>query len=118
MDATRTNEVSSRSHAIVQFQLKRFLEKGKVQESKMFLIDLAGNEKSHNNLNKRFVEGVNINKSLLTLGKCISILAEQKKNAFVPFRDSKLTRILKESLGGNSKTVMVACVSSDKAHYE
>lgn len=78
------------------------------------MVDLAGNEKSHSNsLNKRFIEGVNINKSLLTLGKCIKILAE-KKNQFVPFRDSKLTRILKESLGGNSKTVMIACVSSER----
>lgn len=64
------------------------------------------------------MEGVNINKSLLTLGKCITILAEQKKNTFIPFRDSKLTRILKESLGGNSKTVMIACVSSVAKFYE
>lgn len=54
---------------------------------------------------------MNINKSLLTLGKCLSILAD-RKGGYVPFRDSKLTRILKESLGGNSKTVMIACVSS------
>lgn len=84
-------------------------------------MDLAGNEKTFTNytcLNKRFVEGVNINKSLLTLGKCINILAEQRRNQFVPFRDSKLTRILKESLGGNSKTVMIACVSPDRRHYE
>ena len=74
------------------------------------MIDLAGNEKTSQNEAKRFAGGVNINKSLLTLGKCFNILAE-RKNAYVPFRDSKLTRILKESLGGNSKTVMIACVS-------
>ena len=61
---------------------------------------------------------MNINKSLLTLGKCINILAEQKKNQHVPYRDSKLTKILKESLGGNSKTIMIACVSGDKLYYE
>jgi hypothetical protein len=64
------------------------------------------------------VEGVNINKSLLTLGKCISILSEKKTNAFIPYRDSKLTRILKDSLGGNSKTVMIACISSEGRFYE
>lgn len=80
------------------------------------MIDLAGNEKTSNNESKRFIEGVNINKSLLTLGKCLSILAENK-NSYVPFRDSKLTRILKESLGGNSKTVMIACISSEKVYY-
>jgi len=84
----------------------------------MYLIDLAGNEKAGHNESKRFVEGVNINKSLLTLGKCISILSEQKKHSFIPFRDSKLTRILKDSLGGNSKTVMIACVSSETRFYE
>ncbi len=58
------------------------------------MIDLAGNEKTANNESRRFIEGVNINKSLLTLGKCLSILAD-KKGGYVPFRDSKLTRILK-----------------------
>lgn len=81
------------------------------------MIDLAGNEKTSQNEAKRFVEGVNINKSLLTLGKCFNILSE-KKTSYVPFRESKLTRILKESLGGNSKTVMVACVSSERKFYE
>jgi kinesin family protein 18/19 len=64
------------------------------------------------------LEGININKSLLTLGKCINILADQKKPVFIPFRDSKLTRILKDSLGGNSKTVMIACVSPEAKFYE
>ena len=82
------------------------------------MVDLAGNEKTTQNENKRFQEGININKSLLTLGKCISILAENKKPAFIPYRDSKLTRILKESLGGNSKTVMIACISASSNHYE
>jgi kinesin family member 18/19 len=82
------------------------------------MVDLAGNERTSQNETKRFVEGVSINKSLLTLGKCINILSEQKKAAFIPYRDSKLTRILKEALGGNSKTVMIACVSSSAKFYE
>lgn len=81
-------------------------------ESRLFLVDLAGNEKASAGEGKRFAEGVNINKSLLTLGKCISLLAEQKKPGFIPFRDSKLTRLLKDALGGNARTVMIACVSS------
>lgn len=57
------------------------------------------------------LEGANINRSLLSLGNCINILAEKRKNAFVPYRDSKLTRILKDTLGGNTKTVMISCIS-------
>lgn len=60
-------------------------------------------------------EGVNINKSLLTLGNCINALAENSKRpgfSHIPYRDSKLTRLLKDSLGGNSKIIMIACISS------
>lgn len=121
-NATSNNEYSSRSHAILQFTIRQFRpqEKGEVAvlESKLFLIDLAGNEKAGQNESKRFVEGININKSLLTLGKCINILADQKKPTFIPFRDSKLTRILKDSLGGNSRTVMIACASPEAKFYE
>lgn len=57
-------------------------------------------------------EGSNINKSLLALGNCINILSEKRsKQTHVPYRDSKLTRILKDSLGGNTKSVMIGCVS-------
>lgn len=65
------------------------------------------------------LEGANINKSLLALGNCINILADSSKknmnssNVHIPYRDSKLTRILKDSLGGNAKTLMIACVSSN-----
>lgn len=79
MNATKSNEVSSRSHAILQFNIKRYIEgendEVSLIESKFFMIDLAGNEKTFNNEAKRFIEGVNINKSLLTLGKCFNILA-------------------------------------------
>lgn len=65
------------------------------------------------------VEGANINKSLLALGNCINILSDKAKvGSFVPYRDSKLTRLLKDSLGGNTKTIMIACVSPCYTAYE
>jgi kinesin family protein 18/19 len=80
---------------------------------KLCLIDLAGSERAGNsNKGIRMIEGANINKSLLALGNCILILSDPKKKGnFIPYRDSKLTRLLKDSLGGNTNTVMVACVS-------
>ena len=65
----------------------------------------------------RFSEGVNINKGLLELGNCINALTEGKKRSHVPYRNSKLTRLLQDSLGGNSETLFIACVSpADKNH--
>src|SRR5574343_1322433 len=65
------------------------------------------------------VEGANINKSLLALGNCINILSDKTKaGAFVPYRDSKLTRLLKDSLGGNTKTIMIACISPSYLAFE
>lgn len=64
-------------------------------------------------------EGANINRSLLSLGNCINLLADSnKKGSFVPYRDSKLTRLLKESLGGNTRSIMIACISSSSLCYE
>lgn len=65
------------------------------------------------------VEGANINKSLLALGNCINILSDKAKaGSFVPYRDSKLTRLLKDSLGGNTKTIMISCISPASIAYE
>lgn len=65
------------------------------------------------------VEGANINRSLLALGNCINILSDKgKAGSFVPYRDSKLTRLLKDSLGGNTKTIMIACISPSFSAYE
>lgn len=90
---------------------------------KLSLIDLAGSERASKtgNTGQRMKEGAHINKSLLALGNCINLLYEngrsgQKKH--VPFRDSKLTRILKESLIGNSKTLMIANISPSSQNYE
>jgi kinesin family protein 18/19 len=78
-----------------------------IRSSKLSLIDLAGSERASATKNKGSVlqEGANINKSLLSLGNCINALASGDKNQFVPYRNSKLTRLLKDSLGGNCKTV-------------
>ena len=88
--------------------------------------DLAGSEKSqlaNKNSNNRNIEGANINKSLLALANCITALSENaergpRNQIYIPFRDSKLTRLLKESLSGNSRTIMLACVNSSEACYE
>lgn len=67
----------------------------------------------------RLTEGANINRSLLALGNCINLLSDSnKKGSFVPYRDSKLTRLLKESLGGNTKSTMIACISGSSLCYE
>ena len=118
--ATFANEFSTRSHGILQLTIEK--NNGKeVLLSKLCIIDLAGSERAASTENKgmRMKEGANINRSLLALGNCINILSDfRKKGAYVPFRDSKLTRLLKESLGGNSKTVMIACISPLQSAYE
>jgi len=93
----------------------------KTSFSKLLLIDLAGSERgsTSNNRGKRMIEGANINKSLLALANCINILSDKKKKgAYVPYRDSRLTRLLKESLGGNTKSIMIACISPSHLCYE
>ena len=88
-----------------------------ISSAKLSLIDLAGSERAQNTNNRgaRLIEGANINRSLLSLGNCINALCDMNvrgaKNVHVPYRDSKLTRMLKDSLGGNCRTVMVANVS-------
>jgi kinesin family protein 18/19 len=94
----------------------------RILTAKLSLVDLAGSEKgSVYEANKaiRSLEGSSINKSLLALGNCINTLSEGKKGTgFVPYRDSKLTRLLKDSLGGNTKTVMIGCISPSLLTYD
>jgi len=125
MASTAANTFSSRSHAIVQVLIERKEKaagiKGTVLQSKLSLIDLAGSERAAATENRgiRMLEGANINRSLLALGNCINVLSDSsKKGAFVPYRDSKLTRLLKDSLGGNTKTIMIACISPSYLCYE
>jgi kinesin family protein 18/19 len=77
---------------------------------------LAGSERATDNKGLRLQEGANINKSLLSLSNCITQLSEG--SSFVPYRDSKLTRILKECLGGNAQTLIISCISPSYISYE
>ncbi|XP_074107656.1 kinesin family member unc-104 isoform X8 [Cotesia typhae] len=128
--ATNMNETSSRSHAVFTIfftQQKYDPTTGLATEkvSKISLVDLAGSERADSTGAKgtRLKEGANINKSLTTLGKVISALAEiatkkKKKAEFIPYRDSVLTWLLRENLGGNSKTAMIAAVSPADINYD
>uniref|UniRef100_A0A8R1HTD9 Kinesin motor domain-containing protein n=1 Tax=Caenorhabditis japonica TaxID=281687 RepID=A0A8R1HTD9_CAEJA len=125
--ATNMNAESSRSHAVFSLivtQTLHDLENGFSGEkvAKISLVDLAGSERAGKTgaVGKRLEEGGNINKSLTTLGMVISALAERnsKKDKFIPYRDSVLTWLLKDSLGGNSRTVMIATLSPAADNYE
>ncbi|KAJ8865981.1 hypothetical protein PR048_033505 [Dryococelus australis] len=116
---TDANAESSRSHAVFQTYIHSRLKKTKQQKLvKLSMIDLAGSEKASatGGRGARFAEGQNINRSLLALGNCINCLAAGTKH--VPYRDSKLTRLLKDSLGGNCRTVMIANISPCSNTYE
>lgn len=120
--ATAMNAQSSRSHAIftVTIQMCKRDNGGGEMVSKFHLVDLAGSERSKKTgaTGERFKEGVNINKGLLALGNVISALGDGHQKSFVSYRDSKLTRLLQDSLGGNSITLMVACVSPADYNFE
>ncbi|KAF3760322.1 hypothetical protein M406DRAFT_52978 [Cryphonectria parasitica EP155] len=129
--STKMNDTSSRSHAVFTLMLKQIhhdMETDETTErsSRIRLVDLAGSEraKATEATGQRLREGSNINKSLTTLGRVIAALADPKanhrsgkggargpKDAVVPYRDSILTWLLKDSLGGNSKTAMIACIA-------
>ncbi|CAE7255704.1 kif19 [Symbiodinium necroappetens] len=117
-EPTSMNVTSSRSHAVLQVRVERRGNPSGTLTGKLSMIDLAGSERaSHtNNSGMRLLEGANINRSLLALGNCINALASGSH--FVPYRDSKLTRLLKDSLGGNCRTVMVANISPSHLSYE
>ncbi|XP_055694172.1 kinesin-like protein unc-104 isoform X12 [Lutzomyia longipalpis] len=130
--ATNMNETSSRSHAVFTIfftQRRHDVTTDLITEkvSKISLVDLAGSERADSTGAKgtRLKEGANINKSLTTLGKVISALAEMaskskksKKADFIPYRDSVLTWLLRENLGGNSKTAMIAAISPADINYD
>jgi len=122
---TNANETSSRSHAVLQVHVTRSPRTADVTEERtvatLSIIDLAGSERAAatTNMGQRMVEGANINKSLLALGNCINSLCESGGAIrHVPYRNSKLTRLLKFSLGGNCKTVMIVCVAPTSQHFD
>lgn len=124
MSPTEANATSSRSHAVLQINVAQKDRNADVNEphtmATLSIIDLAGSERASatKNRGERLMEGANINKSLLALGSCINALCDARKRNHVPYRNSKLTRLLKFSLGGNCKTVMIVCVSPSSAHFD
>ncbi|XP_052529554.1 chromosome-associated kinesin KIF4A isoform X1 [Tympanuchus pallidicinctus] len=121
--STAMNSQSSRSHAIftICIDQKKKNDRNSSFHSKLHLVDLAGSERQKKTKAEgdRLKEGININRGLLCLGNVISALGEEnKKGGFVPYRDSKLTRLLQDSLGGNSHTLMIACVSPADSNLE
>ncbi|XP_055799179.1 chromosome-associated kinesin KIF4-like isoform X1 [Salvelinus fontinalis] len=121
--STAMNAASSRSHAIftITLEQRRGADKSDNVVSKLHLVDLAGSERQKKTKAEgdRLKEGISINRGLLSLGNVISALGdESKKGTFVPYRDSKLTRLLQDSLGGNSHTLMIACVSPADSNIE
>jgi len=122
---THANETSSRSHAVLQVHVTQSPRTASLTEEcfmgTLSIIDLAGSERAAatTNMGQRMVEGANINKSLLALGNCINALCESGGAVrHVPYRNSKLTRLLKFSLGGNCKTVMIVCVAPTSLHFD
>lgn len=121
---TAANQTSSRSHAVLQINVAQKDRNAAVNEphtmATLSIIDLAGSERASatKNRGERLFEGANINKSLLALGSCINALCDPGKKNHVPYRNSKLTRLLKFSLGGNCKTVMIVCVSPSSEHFD
>jgi Kinesin motor domain len=138
--STLMNATSSRSHAIFTITIEQHLindlykpsdadktpeppEEGdeEFMTAKFHFVDLAGSErmKKTGATGKTMKEGISINKGLLSLGNVIGALTDEKKKTFyVPYRDSKLTRILQDSLGGNSRTVMIACISPADVNFD
>ncbi|XP_073489757.1 kinesin-like protein KIF27 [Aquarana catesbeiana] len=130
---TQMNEHSSRSHAIFTITICQQRDKNssvaesttarsvQMITSKFHFVDLAGSERvtKTGNTGERFKESIQINSGLLALGNVISALADpRRKSAHVPYRDAKITRILKDSLGGNAKTVMITCISPSTSDFD
>lgn len=117
VEPTAANQTSSRSHALLNITVTQATPLG-TKQGRLYLTDLAGSEraKKTKNRGKRLQEGAHINKSLLALGNCINALAGGAR--YVNYRDSKLTRLLKEALSGKCKTVMIAHVSKEGSHRD
>lgn len=125
---TNMNQTSSRAHTVFRINFKQIFKingEETYKTSDINLVDLAGSERAGSTgaTGDRLKEGCNINQSLSTLGKVISALADKAagklpKSAIIPYRDSKLTRILQSALGGNSKTTMIAALSPSFANYD
>lgn len=125
--ATQMNKTSSRSHTVVSIDFQKVTKLGGKEgrlRSMINIVDLAGSEKQNQagTTGDRLAEGNAINKSLSCLGNVIEVLADhcmgKNLKAVVPYRDSKLTMMLKDALGGNSATIMIAAIRPGHAYYE
>ncbi|KAM6377237.1 LOW QUALITY PROTEIN: kinesin-like protein KIF19 [Pluvialis apricaria] len=118
-EPTAANRTSSRSHAVLQVTLRQRHRGRGLRRGRLFMIDLAGSERAaQTQMRQRMKEGAHINRSLLALGNCIKALSHQASTKYINYRDSKLTRLLKDSLGGNSHTVMIAHISPASTAFE
>ncbi|XP_010652697.2 kinesin-like protein KIN-8B isoform X2 [Vitis vinifera] len=124
IESTEANATSSRSHAVLEITVKRKQRnkyRNQVIKGKLALVDLAGSERASETHSggQKLRDGANINRSLLALANCINALGKQQKKglAYVPYRNSKLTRILKDGLSGNSQTVMIATIAPADNQY-
>ena len=129
IDHTEANATSSRSHAVLEITVRRWAKVTKGKEThvlcgKLSLVDLAGSERASDtqNCGQKLRDGANINKSLLALANCINALgrhsnSKAKGRMYIPYRNSKLTRLLKDGLSGNSRTAMIATVSASSEQY-
>ncbi|KAM7093344.1 kinesin-like protein KIF27 isoform 2-T3 [Molossus nigricans] len=129
---TQMNEHSSRSHAIFTISICQVEKNTEAAEdgswcsrrhivSKFHFVDLAGSERvmKTGNTGERFKESIQINSGLLALGNVISALGDpRRKSSHIPYRDAKITRLLKDSLGGSAKTVMITCVSPSSLNFD
>ncbi|XP_011370350.1 kinesin-like protein KIF27 isoform X1 [Pteropus vampyrus] len=129
---TQMNEHSSRSHAIFTISICQVEKNTETVEdgswcshrrivSKFHFVDLAGSERvtKTGNTGERFKESIQINSGLLALGNVISALGDpRRKSSHIPYRDAKITRLLKDSLGGSAKTVMITCVSPSSSDFD
>jgi len=118
--STKLNDVSSRSHAIFTILLYKKISDDKFTVSKMNLVDLAGSENISRSgaTNQRAKEAGSINQSLLTLGRVINSLSSSASSNHIPYRESKLTRLLQDSLGGSTKTALITTISPAKINVE
>ncbi|XP_063505705.1 kinesin-like protein KIF27 isoform X6 [Pongo pygmaeus] len=129
---TQMNEHSSRSHAVFTISICQVHKNMEAAEdgswysprhivSKFHFVDLAGSERvtKTGNTGERFKESIQINSGLLALGNVISALGDpRRKSSYIPYRDAKITRLLKDSLGGSAKTVMITCVSPSSSNFD
>ncbi|NXW17528.1 KIF19 protein, partial [Circaetus pectoralis] len=119
-DPPAANRTSSRSHAVLQVTVRRRHRGRGLRHGRLFMVDLAPPQRAAQTppRGQRMKEGAHINRSLLALGNCIKALSHRASTKYINYRDSKLTRLLKDSLGGNSHTVMIAHISPPPTAFE